>query len=184
MSIFIDGYEIDAAINETHTLRAQVTDHPVEEGSDVTDNVRLLSRTFSVQGVVSDSPLEPLATMRNSTTLPSEDALARLTQIWQDRQPVTVESHLGVLTDMVLDSLTIPVNAQTGRALRFTGTFKQVRIVRNIRTSLAVAVPIAANKQNLGSKPSNKPEDAATEKSNKVPPANQRDKSWLKQLVD
>lgn len=49
--------EFDIDENETHDLTNVITEHPVEVGSDIADNVRPQLRRFSVQGFVSDSPL-------------------------------------------------------------------------------------------------------------------------------
>jgi hypothetical protein len=48
---------LDAEDQETHELTNSPTDHEVEEGEDITDNVRIEHDTFSLTGIVSDTPL-------------------------------------------------------------------------------------------------------------------------------
>jgi hypothetical protein len=47
----------DVDEQETHDLQNVVTEHPVEDGQDVTDHVRPALDRFTIQGYVSDTPL-------------------------------------------------------------------------------------------------------------------------------
>lgn len=49
--------ELDVDTQETHDLVSDITEHPVEEGADVTDNVRPRLRRVSIEGFVTDTPL-------------------------------------------------------------------------------------------------------------------------------
>jgi hypothetical protein len=46
----------DGDMQETHETSATVTEHPVEEGLDVADHIRVNPRRYQVEGVVTDSP--------------------------------------------------------------------------------------------------------------------------------
>jgi hypothetical protein len=48
---------LDASVNEAHQGSAQVTEHPVETGAAVTDNIRPLPRRLTIEGVVSNTPI-------------------------------------------------------------------------------------------------------------------------------
>lgn len=47
----------DADQQETHDLTNVITEHPVETGADISDNVRPNLRKFTVEGYVTDTPL-------------------------------------------------------------------------------------------------------------------------------
>lgn len=49
--------EFDCDMQETHDLQNIITEHPVEDGPDISDNVRPQLKRFSVEGYVSDTPL-------------------------------------------------------------------------------------------------------------------------------
>lgn len=49
---------IDVSLSETHSVSAEVTDHPVEEGANIADHIRPQPRTFSMQGFVTNTPIE------------------------------------------------------------------------------------------------------------------------------
>lgn len=52
-----DVVEFDTVEAEEHTLPNEVTEFPVEQGPDVTDNVRVKPRLLHVSGYMSDTPL-------------------------------------------------------------------------------------------------------------------------------
>ena len=49
--------ELDVDLQESHDLSSEITEHPVEEGADVTDHVRPRLRRVSIEGFVSDTPV-------------------------------------------------------------------------------------------------------------------------------
>lgn len=48
--------ELDVDLQESHDLASDITEHPVEEGADVTDHVRPRLRRVTIEGYVSDTP--------------------------------------------------------------------------------------------------------------------------------
>ena len=165
--IFIDDFEIDATISETHQFDSDVTDHPVESGADVTDNVRVKPIIVTINGIVRDSPLGEMASVRQNLgpgvgNLPSDDFIAKVLGIRDAREPVSISTTLQTYDDMVLQSLTVPRDSKTGRAAVFTAVFKQVIFVKTDRSLVRVATPPAQGKTNLGNKASiAKPEPPA-----------------------
>jgi hypothetical protein len=156
--VYIDGYLIDAAISEDHTLEAAITEHPVEKGANVTDHVRVLPRTLTMEGLVSDTPFGEVATFRRSLAeisvgidAPSINARTLLEELMYRRERVPITTANGKVYDnMALQSLSFPLDAKTGDACRFKATFKELIIVANLRTT--VAVPRAKKKAKLGNK--------------------------------
>lgn len=164
--VSIDGYPIDLFVSEEHAFEADVTEHPVEKGADVTDNRRRKPASVTLEGVVSDSPLGAVALdpSRTGSTSPSDDAYARLRKIDEDGEPVTITTALRRYDSMDLVSLSIPKTAATGRALRFRAVFRQVVIVENKRTTVRTATPRSKGKTKRGTKPSRPltPEEASS----------------------
>jgi len=159
MPVTINGYALDASLTERHTFDSEVTEYPVEDGGDVTDNVRPKPIVVEIDGLISDTPIGNMVDVRAHETsspagdlefLPSEDALARLIAIRDAREPVTIETSLKLFENMAMTSLEVPRDARTGHALRFTATFQQVILITNERTFVRVAVPQAAVKRDFG----------------------------------
>lgn len=145
---------VDAAAREEHNFEADVSEHPVETGAAITDHVRAKPPTVVIEGIVSDTPLEPVASLRNDDALPSYTARVRLFEIWYAREPVTIETTVSVYKNMVMQSFNITEDGETGEACRFRATFKQIKLITNNRTTVTVAVPNAKKKLNRGNKPS------------------------------
>lgn len=153
--IRIDGYPIDVAITQTPSFESDLTDHPVEQGSDVTDNIRTKPVSFEIEGIVSDTPLglvaqDPSRQQSAGQPLPSQDAYRRLFDIWSNKRFVTLETDFGKFENMAVTRLTMPRSKDTGKALHFTGTFRQLRLVTNNRTTVRMAIPGGGKKTNLG----------------------------------
>lgn len=190
MSAIVDGYEINVTISESHARQADVTDHPVEDGANVVDHVRLQPTRLRLEGAVSDTPVGAIADDLGDT-LPSSDAYETIKRIYEAREPVTVVTSIETYPNMVCESLDIPRDRRTGNALRFTASFRQVRLVTNARTTVPVSVPRAKRKTNRGNKPSPaEPSEGETQQIlddigfNAYKNAPEKDKTNLKKIVE
>lgn len=144
--IKIDGYPYDMASSEDHEYENEVSDYPVETGSDQTDHIRARPVMVTITDAVkSDTPLGPKPEGK-----PSAEALARLLALHESRRPVQVQTSLRTYENMALQALSIPRDATTGRALWFTATFKQLRLITNERTTVPTSIPNARGKKNAG----------------------------------
>lgn len=149
--ITIDGYRIDATLTESHSFPSEATKYPRESGSAATDHVINNPIEVTIDGIVSDTPIGVIASARQNATaptdadlefLPSDEALAKLLAIRTAREPVTIETSLQSFDQMVMTALDIPVDPETGHALRFSATFQQAEIVTNVRTTVQIAKPV------------------------------------------
>jgi hypothetical protein len=61
--------ELDASLSETHSMSAEVTNHPVEEGSEISDHIRKQPDSIQISGVVSNTPLVYLASIQAPSPL-------------------------------------------------------------------------------------------------------------------
>lgn len=55
----VGSVQFDLLISESHSIEAQVTQHPLENGAVVSDHVRILPRKGSLVGFVTNHPLKP-----------------------------------------------------------------------------------------------------------------------------
>ncbi len=152
MSVFIDGYEIDVSVNETHTFDSMITSDPVEKGANITDNIKALPETVTLTGVVSDTPFGQLAERRTDGELNSASALDFLRAIRDAREPVTIETSLRKYESMALERLSVPMNVSIGDSFQFTATFKQIRIITTLRETVDTEQPRGKRKTKRGDK--------------------------------
>lgn len=154
--VFIDDFELDAAVVEDHTFDSEVTEYPVEKGADVADHVRARPIVVTIEGIVSDTPVGSLAERRFDQFgefLYSGEAFTKLQEIRDAREPVRIITSLRSYDNMLLQSIQVPRDARTGDALRFRATFVQLQLVTNARTVIRTAQPRGQKKRDLGSKP-------------------------------
>jgi len=142
--------EVDVAITESHETDCDVTENPVEDGANITDHVQVKPAKLTIEGLVSDTPIKFLQGLRslfddNRSRKTYEELLA----IQQAREPISVITGLKQYENMILKTLTIPRSVDTGRALRFSALFQEVRIVES-RTIAISSDPQFQNKSSLG----------------------------------
>lgn len=149
--IIIDDYLIDCSIRETHNYDSDITEYPVESGSNVVDNIRPLPITVEIEGLVSNTPIGRIKSERQVGIKPTDHMYGLFMIIRNDREPVTIRTALATYENMAMKSLTIPKGDHED-ALRFTATFIQVKSVENKRV-VRVSVPIAGKGKKVAKSP-------------------------------
>lgn len=155
MTVRIDSYPIDCVTDERLAYESEVSKFPVEKGADIADHIRAKRPILELDGVVSDTPIGAIAEDSSrkgltGDTLPSRDAFDFFIALHGDRRAIVVECSFGKFDDMVLTSLTPTRDKTTLKAFKFSAIFEQVEFVQNNRTTIRVAVPNAAGRQNFG----------------------------------
>ena len=161
MSAVIDGFVLDVMVSEEHSFDSMVTRHPVEKGADVTDHIRDEPITVRVEGLVTDTPIGTMTSVRGPNDLPSDDAFNRLLAIRAAKRPVTIETSLRRYENMGLERFSVPKDKDTGDALRFSAFFVQLELVTNERTTVRVSIPRGQRKVNRGNKAAEPAPDVA-----------------------
>lgn len=160
----IDTIVVDAIKREVHPLTNTITDHPVEEGSPISDHSRQEANKLTLDCFVSNTPLSLEQRQRIETALgpygfatPSADDAASVTgkpqasityadlvftqlaQLHEKPRLITVQTSLRTYVDMAIESSTFTRESKTANGLEFTVTFKRVKIVKNKLTRIVVA---------------------------------------------
>jgi hypothetical protein len=151
----------DAVVSETHTRTNTVTDHPVEEGANISDHSRPEPDRVQVEIYVSDTPLSVEQMQRAQKFMqqagigaildPSGQASVaavpgysravrdRLEQYQLTGQLVTVATAIKLYQSMVIESVTENRSAKDAEAFHATIAFKFIRVVQNKLTRRVVA---------------------------------------------
>lgn len=181
----IDTIVLDVTISESHDGETEVTDHPVETGFDVNDHARPKPDMLTLEGVVSVTPLNRKRRLAveesgiidfTSTKLAEplgddpgyvQQAYQTLRQLRETGKIITVFTGLRIYDDMIMTRLSIPRDGKTGDALRFSASFKQIKIVSSKVTTTTVArLPAAHKKVPTGPQPTKETPPAAKKKVN------------------
>jgi hypothetical protein len=152
--------EVDSCLDETHQLTNTITDHPVEEGFNVTDHSRPDPDRVSLRCFVSNTPLSREQVERSvrqgnvdfttsaaaaSNKVLGIDGRGQETFNQLERMRLNGELLKVVTTlktyaksdteGMMIESLTIPRTRQNYDGLEFIANLKHVRIVKNRSTT-------------------------------------------------
>lgn len=171
----IDTIQIDAATAITHDLSSTITDHPVEDGANISDHSRPDPERVSLDCIVSATPLGGASSrvvdqnhIRLTVTSNDQDpkrpreAYDRLLKLRTDGTLITVVTPLRQYNNMAIESISIPESAQfnAATALRFSIKLKRIRIVQNKLTRTVVARPSAQGKVKGGAQVAKKADES------------------------
>ena len=151
----IGELQLDATLRETHIVTNEVTQYPVEDGADISDNIRLVPLEVEMNGFITNSPVDILQA-NNAEVIEQQNgeieiknlkrtevinrvelAVDILYQIagrkvrgkQEDPQLVTIVSGLRVYNNMAIKSLNIPRETPSEEAIRFNASFIEVNFV-------------------------------------------------------
>lgn len=151
----------DAVVSEQHTRTNTVTDHPVEEGANISDHSRPEPDRVQVEIYVSDTPLSVEQMQRAQKFMQQAGVGAVLdpdgssgvaavpgySRAVRDRldayrlagQLVTVATAIKLYQSMVIESIAETRTAKDAEAFHATISFKFIRVVQNKLTRRVVA---------------------------------------------
>lgn len=162
---------LDASLSEVHSSDADVTEFPVEEGSDITDNVRILPHDLQVEAIISDFHLANRAGKAGwyaegtSQDISAKSTLAKLEDYQSKGTLIDVETGLKSYRNMVIKSIRTPrdKNIFTGNdkrdsakagAIKVTMILKSIIIVQSQSVVIKQSVPKGQPVTPKGQKPS------------------------------
>ena len=149
----ISTLQVNVTINETHSLSSNVTEKPVEDGSNINDNVILGNAKLSIGGILTDDKLGTSQAQK----------WAALKEIRRSREPFTVTTSLEVYENMIFTDISVSRDVSNTGAVFFNAELTQVRII----ASETAQVPLSAIKEER------KPKQAAQQDKGKQQATNQ-----------
>lgn len=167
--ILIDSWPYDLMVEGELKFSSDITMHPMEEGADTTDHISNKPMEFTTTVIVSDTPIGEieqddsrrvdevsLAVFgSDQQPLPSAEAYERLQAIRNAKKGVTIEIPVAarggkpgkrLFVNMGLEELTEPMNKDTSGGMTFSATWKQMRFLKNARTTIRTATPRGGGK--------------------------------------
>ena len=147
----IGTVELDANMNEVSTKSSRVTEHPVEDGSNITDNVVDDPEELQIDGLISNTPADLIEALSTQVTR-AEDAWNELVRLKDEREPISVFTSRREYEDMIIQRLVRTRNAGIGDAVQFSISLKTIRKVAS-EVVAAPTRPQRNTKKDLGKKP-------------------------------
>lgn len=175
--------QFDASISERYSRRKEITQHPVEEGSDVSDHSRTLPIEITIHGWVSDDPIVVLRSLNAEPSVPGGSTDARVLDAWKELNRIMDEesevkliSGLDDFRNMILKSIDVIRDKDSGRILDATIALQQITIA----TTEVISVPTP--RPEPGQRSSNR--SKKTNNGKKVAKPAQRNASLIFQAIE
>ena len=130
-------------ISEKHSLKFRVSDHPLQDGSTISDHVHPEMQECTIDGMFTNHPMRKLeevnevkfkdeyATSEVKPTV-SNTALAnfeKLKLLAKQRKPVRLVCSLEIYPKMVITGIDYDRDSKSGSSIRFTMTLRELKTV-------------------------------------------------------
>ena len=150
---------IDATLNEVIDYSANITEHPIENKTSISDHIYKNPLKVKIEGYITDSPIRlmglfetPLQNNSLSSVLgnikkalpftsgdkPSLQGYFALKNIYEERSLITLVTKMESFPDMVIETLSFTNDENTGGRLQFSAELKQI-VYADIENSINVA---------------------------------------------
>jgi hypothetical protein len=134
----IGGVIIDAVVTESYSFSNSVTQLPVEDGSEITDNVTESPDVVAIEGYIGH------AAFGNSGSGPRPvDAYKALLELKRKKQPITLILGLDTFDDMIITDFAIKRDKDTGANLSFAMSFQKILVISSKKTSISAEKTIS-----------------------------------------
>jgi len=130
-------------ISEKHNLKFRVSDHPLQDGTTISDHVHRELREVTIEGLFTNHPIrkpegvkevtfkDDYATKEVKSTM-SNTALANFTKLEElanRKEPVRLVCALEIYPRMVITGLEYERDSKSGSSIRFTMTLREINVV-------------------------------------------------------
>ena len=149
----VAGFFFDAFLKLDHERKLTITDHPVEEGANITDHAFVEPKAVSIEIGMSDvcsSFVDGQFTQRYSRSVSAFDTLEKLQA---DRVPIEIHTKLATYKNMMIETITAPDDYLTRNNLRATVFFREIIVVSTKTAALpdrTSAMPQKTGSTNVG----------------------------------
>lgn len=123
--------ELDALLTESTSLRSQITEYPVEDGSVISDHITHDAETLSIEGVITSAGTL-FNISKGKTKLVS--AKETLRQLHVSRSLITVTTGIDMYEDFAIENCEISRSAEGGEKFDVSMTLKKIKKV-TLRTA-------------------------------------------------
>ncbi|MGQ0285867.1 phage baseplate protein [Pasteurellaceae bacterium 22721_9_1] len=123
--------ELDALLTESTSLRSQITEYPVEDGSVISDHITQEAETLTIEGVITGAGTLFNVAQGKAKLIGAKESLR---QLHQDRTLLTVTTGVDIYPDFAIESCEISRTADGGEKFDVSLTLKKIKKV-TLRTA-------------------------------------------------
>lgn len=121
----------DLILSEAHNLSSQVTEHPVEDGSVITDHIKNNLENGTLSALFTNFSIRRRFQVENI----AQTAHDEIKRIWKARQLVTITTVMEKYENVAIENVDEQRSADTGAATILNISFKKVE-VKKLKTTL------------------------------------------------
>lgn len=125
----VGGLVFDATLRESHTLEIELTENPIELGSEVADHMFVKAKRLTIAAGVSDVTLHPTAQDLFQGPSRSQAALQLLESLQESGEPFSIQTGLKLYTNMMCTVIRADQDKDSDGVFLFEADFKEAQIV-------------------------------------------------------
>lgn len=135
---------LDLILSEAHNLPNVVTPHNIEDGSQITDNIKNELQNGSLTGLVTNFTLRIPGILVNR----AQNAFEEMERLWRSRQLVTIVTVMKVYSNVAITNVNVARSDNTGEAIALNVSFQEVKRVKLKTVQIDVDVKVGAMDNN------------------------------------
>jgi hypothetical protein len=126
----LDAITLDASVKESFSTTSKVTEHPIESGGVIADNITDEPDELQIEGIISNTPIMLLASLRISSTY-AEDEYSKLLDLKAAKKPISIYTSKQEHENYVITSIRRTREAKLGDSVEVSMTFRKIRLVES-----------------------------------------------------
>jgi len=126
----------DLVLSENHNFQSEISSHPVEDGSEITDHIHNLPEQGQINGLISNYSINAGLVVSNR----AQDVFDALIELWKARTTVTITTVMRVYENVAISSMPFVRDNTQGESLPISISFKKVEIVKLQEITLELGV--------------------------------------------
>lgn len=140
--VSIAGIEFDALIDSEESYEAEVPEYPTDSGFSVSDNVAVGALKLSMTLYLTATPI----TWRSSHGTGEDRLLSipdKLVKLYEEREPITVYTQDKTYVNMVIKTISIKRDEETGAAREIPVELQQIYVTSSEKVDIPADLPHA-----------------------------------------
>lgn len=131
--------KFDLILTEDHNFSNIVTDHNIEDGTQISDHIKNELERGSLTGLITNFSIQIFGLQGNR----AQNAFDEMIRLWKERVLVTIVTVMRVYEDVAIENITVNRSEATGEAISMNVSFRQVKQVKLKSVEVDTTVKIA-----------------------------------------
>lgn len=116
----------DLILSENHNFDSEVTTHPVEDGSEISDHIQNELVKGDITGLITNYSVNTPFLITNR----AQDVFNTLVGLWEDKKLFTLYTVLNIYENVAITSMPITLDETMSDSLVFQISFREVKVVQ------------------------------------------------------